>query len=184
MIVKNDEVVIEIHYYSPPGLKRHRYFIDNLETRIPEPGTPSGILLNELRSRESAASGILKSGDRSEVDPYSDQAIRAEEFNEFVDQVETEAVIKAKPPKRRLRSLNKKIETLIYDDTAVKQGQLEDEAYELLNQDGFYDEILPIDYDDDAPETDKKPVKELIMYLAILFGMVGIIVLWVKLVIL
>ena len=171
MIVEKNGTVIETHYYSPPGLKRHRFFIDSMEKRIPEPGTPSGLLIAELREKEKAASSILeKDTEDMSADEDTPPADNDEELEE-------------EKPKRRIRSLNrvgKKIETLIYDDTAVKQGELEDEAYALLNQDGYYNEVLPIDYDEDAPTNDRKSVKVLLTYLAVLFALVGFVAWYIK----
>lgn len=171
MVVEKNGIVIETHYYSPPGLKRHRFFIDSMERRVPDPGTPSGLLIAELREKEKAASAVLE---KDTGDMYAD------EDNASVDNGEE---LGEEKPKRQIRSLKrvgKKIETLIYDDTAVKQGELEDEAYALLNQDGYYNEVLPIDYDEDAPTNDRTSMKTLLTYLAILFALVGFVTWYIK----
>lgn len=190
MKIEKGDVIIETHYYCPPGLKRTRYFIDSMERKVPDPETPSGLLMHELKERERSASGILhNSGILDRRDLSSDEIIEREEFNTFVEDVE-----KSEPehadgkPKRKLRTLKKKIdskiETLVFDDTAVKQGQLEDEAYDMLNKDGFYDEILPIDYDEDAPDAEKKPIKAVALYTGVLFILVAFLVWYVKFIIL
>ena len=125
MIIK--EEIIEINYYSPPGLKRHRFFISTLEKRAPVPGTPSGILMEELRQRDRAASGLLETKAVQEMELGGDERIERDEFNDFVDGIDMEPSDETEEaaPKRKFRAL-KRIEELIYDDTAVKQGELED----------------------------------------------------------
>ena len=181
MKIENEGMIIETHYYCPPGLKRHRFFIDSMEKRVPDPGTPSGLLMAELRERERAASEVVEPCSvLNDRDLSSDEKIEREEFNDFVEEVEKSDPEKGKRKLRTLSRINKKIETLVFDDTAVKQGELEDEAYELLNKDGFYDEILPIDYDEDAPEKDNSALKTLVIYGGLLIVLVGFIIWYLK----
>lgn len=172
---------IEIHYYSPRGLKRHRYFIDSLERGVPDSDTPSGILFAGIRERDRIASGLLGESMPAGV-------LTPRENEQDVPAASTEAVPEkaedgeGKKKERKFRSF-KRLETLIYDDTALKQGELEDEAYDLLNKDGYYDEILPIDYDEEAPAADRVPLKTLGIYVGILLVLVGFIIWYVKVII-
>lgn len=181
MVLEKDGIVIETHYYCPPGLKRHRYFIDSMEQRVPDPGTPSGLLMLELKERERAAMQVQEPAtylDESHLS--SDERVDRQEFNEFVEEIEKEEPKKKKRKIKALNRINRKIETFVFDDTPVKQGELEDEAYELLNQDGFYDEVLPIDYDEADPEKSTLPIKTIAIYSGVLIVLVSFLVWYVR----
>ena len=147
MSVVVKEVIAEgIDYWSPP-LKKHRYQWSSIERRAyVDNGTASGILMQEIRERERTYSGILAQKEASKESDYNEQP------PQDMDEAHEEALQDNEEqsegmPRRKFRTI-KRIEDLIYDDTAVKQGELEDEAYELLNADGFYDEILPVELKD------------------------------------
>lgn len=183
MSVVVKEVIAEgIDYWSPP-LKKHRYSWSSVERRAYiENGTASGILMQEIRERERTYTGILaqkKAAETTDEEPAQDMSGFLDDTDGAeVDPTEAEQIEETKP-KRSFRTI-KRIEDLIYDDTAVKQGELEDEAYELLNADGFYDEILPVDYDEDYVPAARIPIKKLSLYIGILTVLIGFMIWYVR----
>lgn len=179
MSVVVKEVIAEgIDYWSPP-LKKHRYQWSSIERRAyVDNGTASGILMQEIRERERTYSGILAQKEASKESDYNEQP------PQDMDEAHEEALQDNEEqsegmPRRKFRTI-KRIEDLIYDDTAVKQGELEDEAYELLNADGFYDEILPVDYDEDFAPAARIPFKKLAMYIGVLTVLIGFMIWYVR----
>ena len=173
------EVIAEgIDYWSPP-LKKHRYQWSSIERRAyVDNGTASGILMQEIRERERTYSGILaqkEAAKGTDDNEQPDQNMGEAQEESLQDNDEQDEAT----PRRKFRKI-KRIEDLIYDDTAVKQGELEDEAYELLNADGFYDEILPVDYDEDFAPAARVPVKQLILYIGALTVLIGFIIWYVR----
>ena len=162
------EVIYEINFWSPP-LKKHRYTMTSIaKKKYVSSGEGSGLLFEEIHKREKFVeeSGLLK---KSSV---------PDDYNEHVEGTDEEGVLleanaspsgKA-PAKRKFRTL-KKLEDILYDDTLVKMGEREDEAYEVLNADGYYDEILPIDADVEYEPEDVKPVKAIAIASILLFGL-------------
>lgn len=159
------EIIETIDFYSPP-LKRHRYSYDDVSRRkYVSSGTGSGLLFDEIHRREAAASGLLQQ--ETDKSKYEDES--SPEGSQEICQDPSEP---EQAPKRRFRTI-KKIGDLLYDDTAEMMGQLEDEAYELLNEDGYYDEILPIDADEDFEESEGLPVVGIIVSSALLILLIA-----------
>ena len=172
MSVVVKEVIAEgIDYWSPP-LKKHRYQWSSIERRAyVDNGTASGILMQEIRERERTYSGILAQKEASKESDYNEQP------PQDMDEAHEEALQDNEEqsegmPRRKFRTI-KRIEDLIYDDTAVKQGELEDEAYELL-------EILPVDYDEDFAPAARIPFKKLAMYIGVLTVLIGFMIWYVR----
>ena len=163
------EVIENIDFWSPP-LKKHRYQMNSVRRKVfISPGKGSGLLIDELQKRDrlAAASGILES--RPSTDDTETSVYTYEEFINKTGKEETE-----KPEKRRFRVI-RRIEEIIYDDAEIKLGELQDEAYDVLNDDGFYDEILPADYDEEYEKESSLPIKEIALYGAILLVTIGTI---------
>ena len=169
------EVIQTIDFWSPP-LKKHRYKMSSVRKKVfISSGQGSGLLMDELQRRDrlAAASGILSeqgpvyNEDGTYIEPGMDPNAA------YYDGADQQDDTGEKAPKRRFRVL-KRIEEIVYDDTAVKQGELEDEAYDVLNDDGFYDEILPVDYDEDIVMKSEVPIKQIALYGGLLAVLVGI----------
>jgi len=176
------EVIYEINFYGDP-LKKHRYHMSNIKKKaLTTCGTRSGILIEELQRRDRIASGILQERAASGVLSYPQDAsqrrgcMEPAEYPDFSGVPAQAAMLQesseAPKPKKQFRTI-KRIEEIIYDDTAVKMGKLEDEAYDVLNDDGFYDEILPVDFDEDIDNRTDLPIKEFLLYTGALILMVG-----------
>lgn len=165
------EVIQTIDFWSPP-LKTHRYKMSSVRKKVfISSGQGSGLLMDELQRRDKLASGVL-----SEQKPQYEDGFASDMFEQRPDSYEDGSELqdenKAMAPKRRFRVM-KRIEEIVYDDTAVRQGELEDEAYDVLNADGFYDEILPVDYDEDISMGSSVPIKEIAIYAGVLALLLG-----------
>ena len=166
------EVLYDIDYWSLP-LKKHRYSLKSVARKAyTSNGTASGILLDEIREREREASGHLSQRllEVSESDNVLIPVIEAASapVPVRIDQKKESAA------DRRFRVLKKKVDSLVYDYSAVRQGELEDEVFEILNKDGFYDEILPIDYYlDSGNEIMRASPWKIALYVALLIVMIA-----------
>jgi len=165
------EVIQTIDFWSPP-LRKHRYKMSSVRKKVfISSGQGSGLLMDELQRRDKLASGLL-----SEQKPQYEENFASDMFEQrsdsYEDVSEQPEEKKERAPKRRFRVM-KRIEEIVYDDTAVRQGELEDEAYDVLNDDGFYDEILPVDYDEDIAMGSSVPIKEIAIYSGILALLLG-----------
>ena len=160
------EVIYEIDFWSPP-LKKHRYSMNAIERRTyVVSGTASGILMEGLQRRDKVASGILEKQD----DNLKDLVDARDAPEEISDQDKK----KESKSSRKFRSLQKKIDSMVYDYSAVRQGEDEDEVLELLNKDGFYDEILPLDYYLDAGETRARmSPSKMVLYIALMIAILA-----------
>lgn len=191
------EVEYEINFWSPP-LKKHVYSMDTVGRRIRKPKSgATGVLMDELQRRDKIAreSGLLvKSGPLVPLEPAPLPEDAAPQSASSLPEssstsgilhgnpyagVKDPVITEAEPPKRKFRSLQK-LENMLYDDTLVKLGELEDEAFEELNADGYYDEIRPIDADDDFEFEDNTQMKKIILLVVIIIILFAGLIAYVK----
>lgn len=181
------EAIETIEIYSPP-LKRHRYTMSGLgsQVRTSHSGA-TGLLYDEIVRRDKIASGLLE---KSNADAQQKAAEKGsydtapDEMKELLDPNEQQNSStdsdEAPAPKKKFRVI-RRVEDLIFDDTAEQIGKLEDEAYELLNEDGYYDEILPYDADIEYEEEGGgSTVKRFIILTVVLFALIGLAVWYIK----
>lgn len=190
------EEIYEIHFWSPPNLKKHRYSMNNVKTRTyAATGNATGVLMQEIQRRDRVdreTGPLIEPAPVAEVNAPADvrefpQTGAAEILTETprvpdaavqMPAENTEAQVKP-PAKKQFRSL-KKIETLIYDDTLLKLGELEDESYEELNKDGYYDELLPLDSDIDYDFEDSNKTRPILILLIVLVVLIVLGIVFIK----
>lgn len=168
------EVIYTIDFYSPP-LKKHRYSMDAVfhKQRVKRQGG-TGVLFDEIKRRERLEKERLA----EEAARNAALAAQAASSPEMMDSPSSPVITEVPDkPKRQFRSIAKaKVDNFLFDDTAEKQGQLEDEAYETLNADGYYDELLPIDADSDYNLDTALPIKMIIIVTLLLLGVAAFLV--------
>ena len=127
------EKITKIEVLSIP-LYKHRYIYDQVEKReTPDESRQGSQLLvsayREMEERERERAQLLQ-----KRDPESLPAKPQEE-----------------PPQRFKRLSKPKFS--IYDYSEIEHDQMEENVAALINQDGYYDELIPIDEDvyTDAP---------------------------------
>ena len=183
------EVIYEINFYSPP-LRKHRYLMTSVERQHREhTDGGTGVLFDEMHRRDQIvkkASGILTEPSEPEETGVQDVPAAAEAQTEThtpkPDEVPVNPVTglpisieKKEEPKRKFRSL-KRLEDMIYDNTAEKIAELEDEAFLQLNADGYYDEILPDDADQDIPIGESLPVKQIAILVSLTVVLAAVLI--------
>ena len=103
----------------------------------------------------------------------SPNASEYDDISQFSGSDETSEDNKKKPKKIGLKV---RINRLLYDYSELEQEELEENVADLINRDGYYNEVVPIDegmeYDDKRNGVDKR----VIAVLAALFVVSGIIV--------
>lgn len=163
------EKILKLELWSPV-LKRHSYTFS----------TDSKVM---ARNHSSEVSGFLY----EVLDEIDRQSQILDEINapagmlnpldmpDFDLKPETATGEKSATKKPKIRKLQRKSKFTIYDYSQVEQGILEDQVNELINQDGYYNEILPLDIDDDyeTAQIQKKPLILLIIIVLILLFMLG-----------
>lgn len=187
MIIREEEYVID--YYCPFGLKKHVYSMDSVFKRARPKTGGTGILFDNIVQKErknKKGTGILSDdaeGLLNDLPRYYEEDAITDDPNfvppepapsdlSVTDEPADSDEEKAKP-KRQFRALQK-VEKLIFDETPELIGELEDEAFALLNADGYYDEILPVDYDEDF-QMDAGPDMRIVAILILSLVVLGII---------
>ena len=171
------EVIITINYYSP-RLKKHRYSMDAVgKKERMHSGGGTGVLYDEIIRRDQlvkGASGVLDVSQGPYGHTDFKEPSQAEIYASPHDDL-TKDIVPESKPKRQFRVL-KKVEDMIFDDTPEKLGKLEEEADQMLNADGYYDEILPLDSDEEVPAEERPKITVVVALVAALFvlGFIGI----------
>lgn len=165
------ETIIKIEL-SSPGLKKTHYYHGEVSKKKPSDAT--GYLLDYLQLRENkiqeqeeknyeeavAMSQLLK--------PEDNPALFAE-IEEY--EVKKQEIIESPTPS--FRKLNRKPRKFtIYDYSAIEQEELEERVDQLINSDGFYNEVLPYDHGQ-AVEKEKSKKQ---MSNKLLLGLIGVCV--------
>lgn len=130
------EIILKIDIACVP-LKKHRYNFSEIHKRkeIKEKRSASQLLSSAYREREKREEEILKK--KAEVDKT---------LLEEIKKTESET---------KIRKLQKP-RFSIYDYSEIEHDQLEEDVAELINKDGYYDDIVPID-----DEIEESPLKKL-----------------------
>lgn len=122
----------------------------------------SQILMNEPEE--------FKLARKKQLDDYETEDNRNALISEASGNIEDDAASntnekKANKPKKE--SLRIKIDRLLYDYSEIKQEKIEQEVDALINQDGYYNEVIPIDEGIDFEEK-KEFNKGIIVVVALL----------------
>lgn len=150
----------------------------------------SGVLLMKMRDNElrgAEQSDLLSSRqDRSEDDAYKEYtgalSLLSEVYaglskDEVAEQIESamelaETEVEDAAPKRHgLKKLKTRIADAVFDYSELKQQEMEEAVNELVNTDGYYDEVLPLDADEDIEEDGPVLNKTAIILIGILLAL-------------
>ena len=81
--------------------------------------------------------------------------------------------------KKRFRRLAEKIDDTLFDYSEIRQEELEEEIQNLVNMDGYYDEVVPIDAGEEY--TEKAEINGIVIALfAALFMVAGAFSLYIR----
>lgn len=187
--------IIEEHYtkislWCRP-LSRSTYSFDEVgKVRLHPRSDGTKTLLAEMREKErraASASRVLMQERRAEDRVHAEYTNALSEFSpayagfsksEIEDSIEAEfeendGQEAAENPRRLKRFRNRvatKVANALFDYSEIEQQQIEDEINELVNSDGYYDEIEPEDANGDYEE--EKPVNTALIVL------IGVLVLF------
>lgn len=187
--------IIEEHYtkislWCRP-LSRNIYSFDEVgKVRLHPRSDGTKTLLAEVREKErkaAASSKVLMQERRAEDRVHAEYTNALSEFSpayagfsksEIEDSIEAEfeendGQEAAENPRRLKRFRNRvatKVANALFDYSEIEQQQIEDEINELVNSDGYYDEVEPEDANEEYEE--EKPVNTALIVL------IGVLVLF------
>jgi hypothetical protein len=131
-------------------LARTDYSFDEIrEERIKKPNSATGTIIASLERAElDRGSGVLPSQSHaSGILRLSEEDI---EIAEARTRLERKEDLSSLPRFRRLKA---KIDNKVFDYSEIEREKIEEEIQNIVNKDGYYDEIEPVDADDEIEET-------------------------------
>ena len=149
-------------------LGRRRYsFSEIRKVRLKDDGSLTSSLILKARKKEQGATGQVgkaparKVPDKAYDEYTSSLSLTSESYPDFekraridaglaIEEEETPAAAEEKGP--RLRRLKSKIADAVFDFSEIEQEKIEQEIDKLVNFDGYYDEVEPVDADVDYKE--------------------------------
>lgn len=168
---QNEYTTINITLYSPP-LRTAIYPFSNTKKKKKESHAGSGILsdiLNEKEQRIQEKERVLAQQSELLVNSHllnmEDSPTYEEDYYEPTSSVsptyannllylESDA-----PTPKGFKKLKRSINEKIFDYSEIKQAKIEEKINELVNADGYYSEVLPIDVENDEEVEDLKVEK-------------------------
>ena len=150
-------------------LKRTRYSFRDMKKAVPKADSTSTLLLKRVRENERRAveaSGILERPavrDEADDEYTSALSVLSESYMAFDTAnplentpgtphgVQMQELLEQLPPEKkpRLRRLRAKIDDRLFDYSEIEQEKIEQDVDALVNADGYYNEVEPIDIDSD-----------------------------------
>lgn len=130
-------------------MARKEYFFSEIrQEAIRNPKSATGTLLSSLEKAEmDKGSGVLPSQTRaSGILKMSEDDI---EIAEARARLESKEDLSALPRFRRLKA---RIDSRVFDYSEIEREKIEEEIQNLVNKDGYYDEIEPVDADEELEE--------------------------------
>lgn len=163
-----EEQYIQINLWCRP-LSRTRYFVSELRHVKLHPrsdGTTTLLAaMREKERREDEASKVLMQEKRSRDKVHAEYTNALSEFSEayagfskseIAENIEAEDGLleqaEVSEPRQRLKRIRTKVATALFDYSEIEQQQIEEEINELVNADGYYDEVEPIDANEEFEE--------------------------------
>lgn len=184
-----DEIYRQYEIWCRP-LKRTRYTFSEMRTKVisPDSGGSTALLrkMREAEKRAMEASGLLQ----KEARPRQDEALNeytsslsttSESYAAFQaredgvldpeglvasaanEEDNTKAPATYQPKLKRIRE---RFQEAVFDFSEIEQEKVEQEIDEIVNADGYYNEIEPIDIDTEY-EPEKKLAKPAIIAIAV-----------------
>lgn len=182
-----DDIYRQYEIWCRP-LKRTRYTFSEMRTKAisPDSGGSTALLrkMREAEKRAIEASGLLQREKAPVRDAAFDEytsslsttsesyaAMQARDDNLLspdsvvaaANEVQTEAPVPYQP---RLKRIRDRFQEAVFDFSEIEQERIEKEIDELVNADGYYNEIEPIDIDTEY-EQEKKITKPLLIAVAV-----------------
>ena len=173
------EQYIQINLWCKP-LSRSRYSFDEVRKKklhLRSDGTTT--LLATMRERdrkEAEASRILQREQREKDNVHAEYTNALSEFSEvfagfskseIAEAIETESEAAEEPveavSRPRLKRFRSKIDAAVFDYSEIEQQKIEEEINDLVNADGYYDEVKPVDADEEYEE--KNPINKTVILL-------------------
>lgn len=182
-----EEQYIQINLWCRP-LARSVYSFGELRQEKLRPrsdGTKTLLAtMREKERREDEASGLLMQERRVHDNVHDQYTSALSEFSpayagfskdEIAESIseEEDQEYQAEEKPHRLTRLRTKVATALFDYSEIEQEKIEEEINELVNADGYYDEVEPADVNDDYDE--EKPLNTTAIFL------VGVLILFLVL---
>lgn len=150
----NDYTTINIVLYSPP-LKTVSYHFTNTKKRKKETHAGSGILSDiifekeqRMQEKEQISAQQSELLVNSHILNIEDSPALDEEYNDYETDIKPNIhplFESNSPPPKGFKKLKRSINEKIFDYSEIKQAEIEEKINELVNADGYYSEVLPID---------------------------------------
>lgn len=148
-----EEEFLQVNLWCRP-LGRSTYrFADMKKGVAKNLGKATGTLFREFEAKEKAASGVLVPKEpvlnqNGDVDYEAEEERR--EIAEARARLESNKEDFASMP--RLKRLKARIDSRVFDYSEIEREKIEEEIANLVNKDGYYDEIEPMDADENYKE--------------------------------
>ena len=136
-------------------LSKKRFAFDDLKTGyVTNPKSATGALVASLEKAEKVkGSGVLPPQHPTQGKPEH-QSMSEEDrvISEARARLENKQDISALPRFRRLKA---KMDDKIFDYSEIETAKIQEEIQNVVNRDGYYDEIEPVDADEEYEEKRK-----------------------------
>lgn len=134
-------------------LGKTTYAFSELKTgKVSNPKSATGALVASLERAEGVrGSGVLPA-QHPAVTSAANMTDEDAAIAEARARLEYKEDLNALPRFRRLKA---KMDNRIFDYSEIETSKIEEEIQNIVNKDGYYDEILPVDADDDYEEPSK-----------------------------
>ena len=160
-----EEQYIQINLWCRP-LARSTYSFDEVRQEKLRPrsdGTRTLLAaMREKERREDAASGLLAKEKHAHDNVHAQYTSALSEFSpayagfskdEIAESISAgDGQEEAEEKPRRLKRFRTKVATALFDYSEIEQQKIEEEINELVNSDGYYDEVEPADANEDYEE--------------------------------
>ena len=135
------------------SLGKTTYAFSDLKTgKISDPTSATGALVASLEKAETVkGSGVLPAQHPS-VAAASNLTDEEAAIAEARARLEHKEDLSSLPRFRRLKA---KVDSRIFDYSEIETSKIEEEIQNIVNRDGYYDEILPVDADEEVEEASK-----------------------------
>lgn len=165
----------QINLWNRPLARKEYLFSEIRQEAIKNPKSATGALLSSLERAEMAkGSGVLPSQARAPgILTMSEEDIVIAEARARLENKED---INALPRFRRLKA---KIDNRVFDYSEIEREKIEEEIQNLVNKDGYYDEIEPVDADEELEE-DRRINAGIFVVVTLIVALMAFLVIYIK----
>lgn len=142
---------LQFNLWCRPLSKRNFAFSELKTGYVTNPKSATGALVASLEKAEKVkGSGVLPPQHPSQQDPSTlNMSEEDRVISEARARLESKEDISALPRFRRLKA---KMDDKIFDYSEIETAKIQEEIQNVVNRDGYYDEIEPVDADEDYEE--------------------------------